>query len=263
MQVAKLLIIDDNPSDIRILIEILRNQNFCINIALNGNDGFDKAVSLDPDLILLDRLMPNMDGSSVCRLLKSDSRTSNIPIIFLTAMQSVEDKVAGFALGACDYITKPWNEAEVIARLRVHLELHKHLKNKNSVKSTTKQNKETEFPLKEEGRVALRVHYAQKVYLENLQENLSLSEVAQRVGTYARQLADDFRTVTGQSTQTWLREKRMQQACHYLLNTEKEISSIAEEVGYTSAAAFSNAFREHFGLTPREYRRTAGLPPLQ
>jgi len=250
-----LLIIDDSPSDIRPLVEILRDQGFRIMVALNGSDGFDKAITAQPELILLDRIMPDMDGLNTCRLLKSDSRTTGIPVIFLTAMQAVEDKVEGFKLGVCDYITKPWHPPEVIARLRVHIELHRRLR---------------EIPVhpladfapsadQQMSRAEQRVHKAQLLYLQAIDTTPTLTEIAHSVGTHARQLAEDFRQVTGQSAQNWLREKRMRQACKLLLTSEMDIGRIAEQVGYTSAAAFSNAFREYFGLSPSEYRRAAGL----
>lgn len=253
--ITTVLIIDDTPSDIHVLVEILRDQSFRIIVALNGEDGFNKAVTLQPTLILLDRVMPGMDGLSTCRLLKSDKRTAMIPVIFLTAMQSVEDKVEGFELGACDYIVKPWQAPELIARLRVHIGLHRRLRE-------IPDNSLTDFNAlanKEMSRAEQRVHKAQFLYLHNISTTPTLAEIAHRVGTHARQLADDFRYVTGQTAQNWLRDQRMHQACNLLLMDEMEVSLISEQVGYTSASAFSNAFREYFGLSPSEYRRTAGL----
>ncbi|MDO9106781.1 MAG: response regulator [Methylovulum sp.] len=248
-----LLIIDDTPSDIRTLVELLRDQGFRIIVALNGTDGFNKAVTVQPALILLDRIMPGMDGLSVCRLLKSDPRTASIPVIFLTAMQAVEDKVEGFERGVCDYITKPWQPAEVIARLRVHIELHRRLRELPAPPLS-------EQPAdKELSRAELRVHKAQSLYLQYIGATPTLTDIAHSVGTHARQLAEDFRQVTGHSAQNWLREKRMKLACELLLTSELEISRIAEQVGYTSAPAFSNAFKDYFGLAPSEYRRAAGL----
>jgi len=95
--------------------------------------------------------------------------------------------------------------------------------------------------------------------LQAIDTTPTLTEIAHSVGTHARQLAEDFRRVTGQSAQHWLREKRMIRACELLLTSEMDIGRIAEQVGYTSAAAFSNAFREYFSLSPSEYRRAAGL----
>lgn len=252
---ATLLIIDDNPSDIRPLVEILRDQGFRIMVALDGADGFNKAVIMQPALVLLDRLMPDMDGLSTCRLLKSDPRTADIPVIFLTAMQAVEDKVKGFELGVCDYITKPWHPPEVIARLRVHIALHRRLRET----SATQLPEPLISAGPEMNRAEQRVYKAQQLYLQAIDTTPTLTDIAHSIGTHARQLAEDFRQVTGQSAQHWLREKRMKRACELLLTTEMDIGRIAEQVGYTSAAAFSNAFREYFSLSPSEYRRAAGL----
>lgn len=252
---ATLLIIDDAPSDIRPLVEILRDQGFRIMVALNGADGFNKAVMEQPALILLDRIMPGMDGLSTCRLLKSDPRTASIPVVFLTAMQAVEDKVEGFKLGVCDYITKPWQPPEVIARLRAHIELHRRLREAPAKPSPDS----AALAHQDMSRAEQRVHKAQTLYLQAIGTTPTLTEIAHSIGTHARQLAEDFRQVTGLSAQHWLRGQRMRQACGLLLTSEMDIGRIAERVGYTSAAAFSNAFREYFGLSPSDYRRAAGL----
>lgn len=252
---ATLLIIDDSPSDVRTLVELLRDQpGFRILVALSGADGFDKAVTTQPDLILLDRIMPEMDGLNTCRLLKSDPRTTDIPVIFLTAMQALEDKVEGFSLGSCDYITKPWQAQEVLARLRVHVDLHKRLR------TLPVQTPDEPPDYKKMSRAELRVHKAQVLYLQDMSITLTLTDIARKIGTHARQLAEDFRQVTGQSAQNWLREQRMKQACELLLTTDLEIGRIAEQNGYSSAAAFSNAFREYFNMSPSDYRRASGLP---
>ncbi len=201
---STVLIIDDTPSDIRALVELLRHQSFRIMVSLNGTDGFNKAILIQPDLILLDRLMPEMDGLHTCRLLKSDPRTECIPIIFLTAMQAVEDKVEGFKLGVCDYITKPWEDAEVIARLRMHIQLHQRFQ-----AISPKPDSAYSLPDKPLSRQELRVYKAQNLYLQQIDGALTLTDVACSVGTHARQLAEDFRQVTGQSAQNWLRDKRM------------------------------------------------------
>lgn len=254
---AKILLIDDSATDIQTLIEILRDQQgFRVFIALTSSDGYNKAIQLQPELILLDRMLPDIDGLNTCRLLKSDPRTRNIPVIFLTAMQSVTDKVEGFKLGVCDYITKPWHEAELLARLRVHIDLHRRL---NTI---TEQTVTDESVTKPTSRVEIRVQKAQALYLQDLSVTLTLSDIAHQIGTHARQLAEDFRQVTGDSVHAWLRSKRMNKACELLLSTELEVSRIAEASGYTSAAAFSNAFRDYYGMPPSEYRRNAGLTRL-
>lgn len=119
----KILIVDDTPENIDVLGEVLKPY-YKRSVALNGEKGLQIAGSSDPpDLILLDIMMPGMDGYEVCRRLKDNEKTKGIPIIFVTAKSEVEDESKGFELGAVDYITKPISPSIVLARVKTHLEL--------------------------------------------------------------------------------------------------------------------------------------------
>jgi sigma-B regulation protein RsbU (phosphoserine phosphatase) len=119
----KVLIVDDTPENIQVLMEALKNQ-YAIVAAINGEKALRMAVTEPkPDLILLDVMMPGMDGHEVCRRLKADEQVRHIPIIFVTAKTEVEDETLGFQLGAMDYITKPFSIPVVKARVKAHLEL--------------------------------------------------------------------------------------------------------------------------------------------
>lgn len=120
--VQKILIIDDTPDNIRILNEILKN-DYRVFFATAGEQGLEIARREMPDLILLDILMPGMDGYEVCTILKSDETTQWIPVIFVTAMESVEEEAKGLEIGAIDYITKPFSPPIVKNRIRNHLKL--------------------------------------------------------------------------------------------------------------------------------------------
>ncbi len=117
-----LLIVDDNATNIDLLVNTLKAKNR-LGIAKNGPRAIDYAQKHKPDLILLDIMMPEMDGFEVCERLKSDPQTEDIPVIFITAMGETVNKTRGFELGAVDYITKPFHAAEVKARVRTHLAL--------------------------------------------------------------------------------------------------------------------------------------------
>jgi signal transduction histidine kinase len=129
----KILLVDDNLKNLNFLSEILYNQGFEVLFAKNGKSAIKRATSGNPDLILLDVMMPGMDGFETCRRLKEIEATNEIPIIFMTALNSPDDKVKGFELGAVDYITKPIDVKEVLARVKIHLSiqhLQKELKKK-------------------------------------------------------------------------------------------------------------------------------------
>lgn len=117
------LIVDDIPKNIQLLGSILKEHNYRIAMATNGKQALEIARSTLPDIILLDIMMPGMDGFEVCRQLKSSEKTGHIPIIFITGRTDVEDIVTGFELGGVDYVTKPFNKVELLARIKTHLDL--------------------------------------------------------------------------------------------------------------------------------------------
>lgn len=120
-----ILVVDDTPTNLEVLFNFLGNSGFRVLIAEDGESAIQKANYASPDLILLDILMPGLDGFETCRRLKTDARTQNIPIIFLTALTETVDKVKGFSLGAVDFITKPLQYEEILARVETHLRLQK------------------------------------------------------------------------------------------------------------------------------------------
>lgn len=119
------LIVDDIPMNLKILEAILVKEEYEIVRAVDGRQALNSARDILPDLILLDIMMPEMDGFQACKALKRSSKTKHIPIIFLTSKSGTESVVRGLKLGAADYVVKPFKAAELIARVRTHLELKK------------------------------------------------------------------------------------------------------------------------------------------
>jgi len=118
-----ILTVDDSPDNIALISEVLK-EYYHVKVATNGKDALHIAFSSNPpDLILLDIMMPGMDGYEVCRQLKSDSQTSEIPVIFLTTKSDVADEEKGLELGAVDYIIKPISPPILLARIRTHLRM--------------------------------------------------------------------------------------------------------------------------------------------
>ncbi len=117
------LVVDDNPNNLRLLAKLL-NENHCkVRLAPNGARALATIQKEAPDLVLLDIMMPGMDGFEVCRQLKEDAQTASIPIIFISALHETTDKVKAFSLGGVDYISKPFQEKEVLSRIKTHLAL--------------------------------------------------------------------------------------------------------------------------------------------
>jgi CheY-like chemotaxis protein len=130
-----ILIVDDNPTNLEVLSETLSREGFQVSVAIDGESALEQIQYFRPVLILLDVMMPGIDGYETCRRLKQDPTTQDIPVIFMTALSEVENKITGFSLGAVDYITKPFQREEVLARVKVHFQLQ------NLTKTLEEQNK--------------------------------------------------------------------------------------------------------------------------
>ncbi|MBN2004004.1 MAG: hybrid sensor histidine kinase/response regulator [Anaerolineae bacterium] len=135
MPQASILVVDDTRANLRFLAEVLSQQGYAVRPVLNGAMALASVEAKTPDLILLDIMMPDMDGYEVCARFKADPDTADIPIIFLSALNEVADKVRAFAVGGVDYITKPFQVEEVLARVATHLalrDLQKRLEEQNA-----------------------------------------------------------------------------------------------------------------------------------
>jgi len=129
----KILIVDDVPKNIELAANILQTKNYNITFAKSGPIALEKVKSIEFDLILLDVMMPEMDGFEVCKILKEDETTKDIPVIFVTARSETENVVKGFELGAVDYVTKPFQTEELLARVKTHVDIREKLEEKKSI----------------------------------------------------------------------------------------------------------------------------------
>lgn len=120
---VKILVVDDTPANLEVITETLALAGYATSTAISGERALKRLQTYTPDLILLDVQMPGMDGFETCQQLKANPVTAHIPVIFMTALTAVDSKVKGFELGAVDYITKPFQEAELLARVNTHLQL--------------------------------------------------------------------------------------------------------------------------------------------
>lgn len=252
----KILLIDDSLVDMRVLTELLVRRKFRVTVAFNGNDGYRKAVLEQPDLILLDVKMPGMDGFATCRLLKANKTTHDITVIFLTAANETVQRLEGLALGAVDYLAKPFVvEEEVLARIELHLNLARrsaHLRIAPTVEAT-QQESDTLVPTHSRALVKT----AKEFLLRDITSPPPPEQLAHLLGTNEKKLNDAFRLVTAKSVFAWVREARMRRARYLLEQTETLVRKIGEHLGYPNPANFSTAFRERYGVSPRDFR--AGL----
>ena len=120
-----ILVVDDNPTNLRVLLDYLKKSGFDVLVAPNGERALRQLERIQPDLILLDVLMPGIDGFETCLELKQNEKTRDIPVIFMTALADMADKIRGFEVGGVDYLTKPLQLQEVLLRIETHLKIQK------------------------------------------------------------------------------------------------------------------------------------------
>lgn len=127
------LLVDDQPGNLKVLLELLKEHRFRVYVADSGERALSTLDNIAPDLILLDVMMPGMNGFETCQRIRQNEKQATIPIIFMTALDDVEDKLAGFEAGGVDYITKPFQRVEVLARIKTHIALRKREQEKEQL----------------------------------------------------------------------------------------------------------------------------------
>jgi DNA-binding response OmpR family regulator len=251
---AHVLIIDDRVEQLCLLVETLRGHGLHLSVAFDGKQGYDSALTLVPDVILLEVIMPKMDGFTVARMLKSNPFTAHIPILFLTASTELGERLAGFQAGAVDYIVKPFSADEVFERINIHLRLAGALAaNGDYLGAEGAVRKDSS-----EHNVLVRA--AKKYILNKLAERTRLSELARALGVAERRLSSAFHHSLGVTVPEFIRQERMRTAQRLLAQTSLDIGTIAEEVGFSSAANFSTAFRDQVGTSPSAFRHQTYSP---
>ena len=243
------LLVDDSTEDLALLTEYLRNTRFRIAVAFDGREGYQKASLLLPDIILMDVRMPRTDGFAACRLLKTDPRTRDIPVIFLSGCNQLDDRLEGLRLGAVDYISKPFAPEEIVARVKLHLDLRARMTREEPVQGGVSGAAAA-------SNIDCAVLAAMDILERNIRKPPSLPELAHQVGTNERRLTELFREATGMPVFAWLREERFLIACRMLADSDIDIQQIAAHVGYGSAGNFTAMFRDRLGVTPRDFRQS-------
>lgn len=246
------LLIDDSVADLRLLMDMMTLRDLRVSVALNGDRGYQQAILLKPSLVLMDVRMPGMDGIATCRLLKAHPAVRTIPVIFLTAANDLTERLEGFAAGAVDYIGKPFEVQEVLARVGVHLQ---------RTVAPLETSDPSQLAVSSEASMDMRlVVAAQQVLRETIANPPSLDRLARLVGTNRRRLNESFQALCGQPVFGWLREERMRQANSQVSGSQTTFSVISDALGFSTPANFSKAFRQRFGCSPSEMRaRLQGL----
>lgn len=251
--IARILVVDDQPASLGLLIAYLQNWQIDLVVVRDGADALRIATEGRPDLILLDALLPKLDGFTVCSRLKADARTASIPVVFLSAAIEIEHKLRAFATGGADYITKPFAEQEVLARVFLQLG------DRGRLKTLSDQTLDESLGGLEPACVQRRDRriYSQAVAIltRQLNDPPNAVDLARRVGTNQQRLTRVFREQVGMSAYEYLQQLRLERGRSLLHDTDLQVQLIADQIGYRNAGDFTRAFRRRFGVAPREYRR--------
>jgi signal transduction histidine kinase/DNA-binding response OmpR family regulator/streptogramin lyase len=242
------LIVEDN-ADLRRYIREYLEDSYNVAEANDGIQGMERAFSSIPDLIITDIMMPRMDGLELCRRLKNDERTSHIPVILLTARASGESKLEGFETGADDYVIKPFDAKELLARVHNLIEIRQVLRKKFREKIFLEPG---DIPLSSADASFL------KKLMDAIEQHMAdpdcdTETLAREMRMSRMQLNRKLQALSGQSTHEFLKIQRLKRAEQLLRHRRGNISEIGYEVGFASPSHFGQAFKEQFGMSPSEY----------
>jgi len=245
----KILLVEDNR-DIRKFILGCMEENYLILESENGAEGYEMAINSVPDLIISDVLMPVMDGHEFCRKIKTDIRTSHIPVILLTAYNTLENNIKGYETGADDYISKPFNARLLNARIRNLVETRKKLKEIFSKEIFINPKRITLNTLDEKF-----IEKAIDIVETNMADpEFSVVTLGRELGMSRTNLFRKMKALTDHSASEFIRSIRIKKAAQLLLSGYN-VSQVMYEVGISSRSYFNKCFYEQFKMTPSEYIR--------
>ena len=246
-----ILLVEDND-DFREYLKDKLKPRHIIYEAVNGKEGWHKALAHHPQLIVSDISMPEMNGIDFCRKVKADKRTCHIPVILLTAVTAEEDQIQGLRTGANDYITKPFNVEMLNAKINNLLVLNNTFKNTYSrqIKAVPSE---------------VVVQSADEELLKNimayLEENLSkpqlsVEELSRHVGMSRSSLYSKLLQLTGETPVEYIRSVKLDKAAVLIEKSDMNISQIAYSVGFSTSNYFAKSFKQKFNMLPSEYLNT-------
>ena len=245
------LLVEDNEDVITYLTSLL-SANYEILTATDGQSGIDKAIEHIPDLIVSDVMMPQKDGFEVCETLKTDERTSHVPIILLTAKSDTVSRLEGLTHGADAYLAKPFHKEELLIRIEKLIALRHKLRERFSGQGILLKIAKSHSPTRDERFIKKLIEIVE-AHLSN--ENFGMPELCKQAGMSRTQLFRKLKALTGKSATRFIRSIRLEKAKGLLETTDLSISEVAYQTGFGSAAYFSKTFQEEFGAAPSEVRK--------
>jgi signal transduction histidine kinase/DNA-binding response OmpR family regulator len=246
----EVLVVEDNH-DLRSMIKDMLHEEYQVSEAVDGVDGLEKAEASIPDLIISDVMMPRMNGYDMCKGLKTNDKTNHIPVILLTAKASRENKIEGLETGADDYLIKPFDEEELLIRIRNLITVRENLQKKYKGESLMR-------PLE------IKATSVQQKFLQELKEvieanldndQFGVDELGREMAMSRSQVHRKLKAMTDQSATTFIRNYRLHRAADLLKQNAGNVTEIAFQVGFNSQTYFSSSFSELFNCTPTEYKQ--------
>jgi ligand-binding sensor domain-containing protein/signal transduction histidine kinase/DNA-binding response OmpR family regulator len=247
-EIPVILLVEDNP-ELRKYIEGEVLAKYHVEQATSGTEGFEKAVSLIPDLVISDIMMPGGNGLELCEKLKEDEKTSHIPVILLTARQTDENKIEGYRKGADAYVSKPFNSVLLNAQVENLLESRKKLR---TLFSSVETSHPAEAQLADIDKEFLKK--AEEVIIENLSaEEFDVEALAEMMKMNRIQLTRKLKALSDQMPGEYIMIVRLKKAVELLLEGKMNVSQVSYQVGFSEPANFIRSFRKIYGKSPKKY----------
>lgn len=250
-----LLIVEDNP-DLRLYLRKIFESQYQIMEANDGQQGVEMALRIVPDMVITDLMMPRLDGFGVCERLKTDVRTSHIPVVLLTAKATMTDRLEGLGLGADEYLQKPFNKEELVIRVKNLLQQRSLLRDKFSLRSAVLPSEPVvgnEVSQQLDNQFIQRIRSVIEAHLS--ESNFDVEGLCKELKISRTNLHRKLKALTGTSATEFIRKIRLQQAAQLAQENTLTVSEIAYQVGFESLSYFSKSFQEEFGMLPSEYGR--------
>jgi DNA-binding response OmpR family regulator len=243
-----IIVVEDNR-DVRAYIRQYLEPSFKVVEAIDGVDGVQLALEIIPDLIISDVMMPKRDGNELCRMLKTDEKTSHVPIILLTAKADRNSKVHGLEIGADDYLIKPFDSKELLARVHNLIKQRQQLRERFSREVVLKPQDIAITPLDE-----VFLNKVKALVEKHLGDaDFEVETLSREAGMSHAQIHRKLKALTNQSASQFIRSLRLLRAVELLKQNAGTVAEITYMVGFGSQAYFTKCFHEQFGCAPKEY----------
>jgi len=245
------IVIVEDSQDVALYLEAILRQEYHVEKAPDGKAGFDKILQVIPDIVLSDVMMPEMDGIEMLEKLKSDFRTSHIPIVLLTAKADHDSRLTGLARGADAYIAKPFHENELHVQLKNLIEQRKKLQERYSTLAEFPET--SDESIKAEDSFMIRVRNILEKNLGN--DEFDIHDLCRELAVSHAQLYRKFKSLSNHTIADYFKLLRLHKSRELLTKSDLNITQIAFTVGFKNLSYFSREFTEQFGISPGKYRK--------